>query len=81
MKTWRRPAVARCVKWPCSDNAKVTDLAHLRRPLEDELADVFRQQCARDIGRDILYQLRGHVDNELVGVTFQTVLVRNGVII
>jgi hypothetical protein len=66
--------------WASSENPEMPDLPDLGRALQDQLGDVFGQECARLIGRYVFYELRLNVDDEFVRLIFQTVLVADAVI-
>jgi len=56
------------------------DLPDRGRTLQDELGDVFGQECARHISRYVVYELRRDVDDEFVRLVLQAVLVADAVI-
>ena len=55
-----------------SENPEIPDFPDLRRALQDQVGNVFRQEHARNISRYILNELRWDVDDKFVRRILQT---------
>jgi hypothetical protein len=49
-----------------SENPQMPDFPDSGRALQDQVDDVFGQECARQISRYVFYELRWDVDDEFV---------------
>jgi hypothetical protein len=61
-------------------NPKVPDFSNGRRPAQDEFDDVLGQECARDVARNPVYELRWNLKDERARIAFEAVFVADSVI-
>src|SRR5260370_31591118 len=66
--------------WASSQNPEMPDLPDLGRAVQDQLGDVFGQECPRHISRYVFYELRWDVDDEFVRFILQAVFITDAVI-
>ena len=56
------------------------DFSDGRRTTQDEFGDVFGQECARDVARNPVYELRRNQNDERVRIVLEAVFVTDAVI-